>query len=114
MSLEILKTRISNPTLHGIHCWGFACICGKLTPLQHLGFVGVSLCLLALAPLGWRVGLWQYGFGLYWMMPASVLSRQPPSSCLSRRSSGSELCLRGRVMLGAARDVPSQLSQSHS
>ena len=23
---------------------------------------GAALCLLALAPLGWRLGFWQYGF----------------------------------------------------
>ena len=43
----------------------------KIGPVAALGLSGVGLCLLALAPLGWRVGLWQYGFGLYWMMPAS-------------------------------------------
>jgi len=26
-----------------------------------------------LAPLGWRMGWWQYAFGLYWMMPVSGL-----------------------------------------
>jgi uncharacterized protein (DUF1499 family) len=31
------------------------------------------VCLLALAPLGWRLGLWQYRFGLYWIMPVSGL-----------------------------------------
>jgi len=33
--------------------------------------LGVALCLLALAPLGWRLGWWRYGTGLYWMFPAA-------------------------------------------
>jgi Protein of unknown function (DUF1499) len=32
---------------------------------------GAALVLLAVAPLGWRLGWWPYGFGLYWLMPAS-------------------------------------------
>jgi hypothetical protein len=45
----------------------------KIGSVAALSLAGVGLCLLALAPLGWRVGLWQYGFGLYWLMPASGL-----------------------------------------
>jgi hypothetical protein len=51
----------------------------KIGPIAALVLSGVALFLLALAPLGWRIGLWQYGFGLYWMM-SRVLSRQSPSS----------------------------------
>jgi uncharacterized protein (DUF1499 family) len=43
----------------------------KIGPIAALVLSGVALFLLALAPLGWRIGLWQYGFGLYWMMPVS-------------------------------------------
>ena len=43
----------------------------KIGPVAPLVLSGVALFLLALAPLGWRIGLWQYGFGLYWMMPVS-------------------------------------------
>src|SRR5215831_12513348 len=43
----------------------------KIGPVAALVLSGVALFLLALAPLGWRLGLSQYGFGLYWMMPAS-------------------------------------------
>jgi len=43
----------------------------KIGPVAALVLSGVALFLLALAPLGWRIGLWQYGFGLYWMMPVS-------------------------------------------
>ncbi len=39
----------------------------KIGPVAALVLSGVALFLLALAPLGWRIGLWQYGFGLYWM-----------------------------------------------
>jgi hypothetical protein len=44
----------------------------KIGPVAALVLSGVALCLLALAPLGWRFGLWRYGFGLYWLMPASA------------------------------------------
>jgi uncharacterized protein (DUF1499 family) len=43
----------------------------KIGPVAALVLSGVALCLLALAPLGWRLGFWQYGFGLYRMMPVS-------------------------------------------
>ena len=43
----------------------------KIGPIAALVLSGVAFCLLALAPFGWRLGLWPYGFGLYWMMPAS-------------------------------------------
>jgi hypothetical protein len=43
----------------------------KIGPVAALVLSGVGFFLLALAPLGWRIGLWQYGFGLYWMMPVS-------------------------------------------
>ena len=32
---------------------------------------GIAVYLFALAPLGWRLGWWQYGFGLYRVMPVS-------------------------------------------
>jgi uncharacterized protein (DUF1499 family) len=47
-------------------------------PTSSAGLVGpalalssAALCMLALAPFGWRVGWWSYGFGLYRLMPAS-------------------------------------------
>ena len=43
----------------------------KIGPVAALVLSGAAFFLLALAPLGWRIGLWQYGFGLYWMMPVS-------------------------------------------
>jgi hypothetical protein len=43
----------------------------KIGPAAALVLSGAALCLLALAPLGWRLGFWQYGFGLYRMMPVS-------------------------------------------
>jgi len=33
---------------------------------------GLAFCLLASAPLGWRLGWWHYSFGLYRLMPASA------------------------------------------
>ena len=43
----------------------------KIGPVAALILSGIALCLLVLAPLGWRLGLCGYGIGLYWMMPVS-------------------------------------------
>jgi uncharacterized protein (DUF1499 family) len=45
----------------------------EMLPLFSLLLLGVAVCLLGLAPLGWRAGLWPYGFGLYLMFPASAV-----------------------------------------
>jgi hypothetical protein len=45
----------------------------KIGPVAAVVLSGVALCVLLLAPLGWRLSLWQYRFGLYWMMPGSGL-----------------------------------------
>lgn len=45
----------------------------KFGPVAALVLSGVALCLLALAPFGWRLGWWHYGISLYWMIPASGL-----------------------------------------
>ncbi len=73
----------------------------KVDPVAALGLAAVGLCLLTLAPLGWRVGLWQYGFGLYWIMPVSgfVAAAAVTLSVSTLVRSWSELCMRGRVML---------------
>jgi uncharacterized protein (DUF1499 family) len=42
-------------------------------PTAALALAGAALCLLMLAPLGCRLEWWQYGFGLYRLMPASAL-----------------------------------------
>jgi uncharacterized protein (DUF1499 family) len=44
-------------------------------PTAALALSGVALCLLVLAPLGWRLEWWAYGVGLYRLMPvAGVLA----------------------------------------
>jgi uncharacterized protein (DUF1499 family) len=43
----------------------------KVGPVLSVVALTVALCLLALAPLGWRLGWWPYGFGLYQLFPAS-------------------------------------------
>jgi len=43
----------------------------KFGSIGALALVGVALSLLALAPLGCRLDWWQYGFGLYRLMPIS-------------------------------------------
>jgi uncharacterized protein (DUF1499 family) len=45
----------------------------KIGPLAPLLLAAVALGLLALGPLGLRLGWWAYGFGLYRLMPASGL-----------------------------------------
>ena len=59
------------------------------------------MCLLILAPLGWRLGLWQYGFGLYWMMPVSgfVAAIAVILSVLTLARGWSQLRLGGLAML---------------
>ena len=76
----------------------------KIGPVVALGLSGVGLCLLALAPLGWRVGWWPYGFGLYWMMPVSglVAAGAVILSVLTLTRWWPHLRLRGLVMLFVA------------
>jgi uncharacterized protein (DUF1499 family) len=45
----------------------------RISPLAVLILSVSALLLLAVAPLGWRLGWWQYRFALYWLMPASGL-----------------------------------------
>ena len=45
----------------------------KSGPVAALALSGVALGLLVVAPLGPRLGWWQYAFGLYRLMPASGL-----------------------------------------
>ena len=73
----------------------------KVGPVAALVLSGVGLCLLILAPLGWRLGLWQYGFGLYWMMPVSgfVAAIAVILSVLTLARGWSQLRLRGLAML---------------
>jgi uncharacterized protein (DUF1499 family) len=42
-------------------------------PAAALALSSTALCLLAVAPFGWRLGWWHYGFGLYRLMPASAV-----------------------------------------
>jgi uncharacterized protein (DUF1499 family) len=73
----------------------------KIGPAAALVLSGTALCLLALAPLGCRLGWWQYGFGLYWLMPASgfVASVAVIVSALWLAQGRSQLRLLGLAML---------------
>ena len=42
-------------------------------PVAAVILSGIALVVLAVAPFGWRLGWWPYGFGLYRLMPASGL-----------------------------------------
>jgi len=71
---------------------------GALAPLI---LAVLALCLLALGPLGTRLGWWAYGFGLYRLMPASGLlaAIAVVLSILALVREWSRLHLGGRAML---------------
>ena len=76
----------------------------KIGAAAALVLSGAALCLLALAPLGWRLGFWQYGFGLYRMMPVSgfVAVVAVILSVLALARDWSQLRLRDLAMLFVA------------
>jgi uncharacterized protein (DUF1499 family) len=76
----------------------------KIAPVAALALSGVALLLLGLAPLGWRLGWWHYGFGLYWMMPALgfVAAISVALSVLTLVCGWSQLRPRGVAMLSLA------------
>jgi uncharacterized protein (DUF1499 family) len=76
----------------------------KIGPVAAVVLAGVALSLLALAPLGWRLGLWPYGFGLYSMIPASgfVAAAAVILSVLILAREWSQLRLRHLCMLFTA------------
>ena len=43
----------------------------RFGPAASLALSSAALCMFALAPFGWRVGWWPYGFGLYRLIPVS-------------------------------------------
>jgi uncharacterized protein (DUF1499 family) len=76
----------------------------RIGPVAALVLSLVALCLLALAPFGWRLGWWHYGFGLYWMMPASGLIAAAAAvlSFVTLALGRSQLRLRAVTMLSGA------------
>jgi uncharacterized protein (DUF1499 family) len=76
----------------------------RIGPVAALVLSLVALCLLALAPFGWRLGWWHYGFSLYWMMPASGLIAAAAAvlSFVTLALGRSQLRLRAVTMLSAA------------
>jgi uncharacterized protein (DUF1499 family) len=92
-------------------------------PGTALVLSGIALVLLAVAPVGWRLGWWPYSFGLYWLMPASGLvgAVALALSVLTLALGWSELRLRGLGVLSVALClsaalvyVPWQYSRLHS
>jgi uncharacterized protein (DUF1499 family) len=73
----------------------------KFGSAAALAFSGAAVLLLALAPLGSRLGWWHYRFGLYWLMPSSgCLAAAAVVLSVGTLALGwSQLCLRGRVIL---------------
>ena len=73
----------------------------KIGPIAPLVLAAVALGLLALGPLGLRLGWWAYGFGLYRLMPASALvaAIAVVLSILALAREWSRLHLGGRAML---------------
>ena len=76
----------------------------RVGPTTALALSGTALVLLAIAPLGWRLGWWPYSFGLYWLMPASgcVGAVAVALSALTLSLGWSELRPHGVVMLSVA------------
>src|SRR6185436_7631144 len=115
--------RRSPPWLEGCRCWraglkcrsctpisatgmapGFRMLLSKIGPSAALAFAGTALLLLAVGPLGWRLGWWQYGFALYRLMPLSgfVAAVGVALSALTLALGWSQLRLRGLIMLSGA------------
>jgi uncharacterized protein (DUF1499 family) len=76
----------------------------RLLKIGSVTLSGAALVLLAVAPLGWRLGWWPYNFGLYWLMPASgyVAAVATILSVLALALGWSELRLRDVGMLSVA------------
>ena len=75
----------------------------KFGPVAALTFSATAVLLLALAPLGSRLGWWHYRFGLHWLMPSSgYLAAIAVILSVGTLALGwSQLSLRGRIMLTA-------------
>ena len=73
-------------------------------PVSALILSGVALGLLVLAPLGTRLGWWQYPFGLYRLMPASglIAAAAVALSVLTLVRGWSQLAWRSLMMLAGA------------
>ena len=73
----------------------------KFGPVAALTFSATAVLLLALAPLGSRLGWWHYRFGLHWLMPSSgYLAAIAVILSVGTLALGwSQLSLRGRIML---------------
>src|SRR6476620_5079844 len=76
----------------------------KRGPVAALVLSGVALGLLVVAPLGPRLGWWQYAFGLYRLMPASglIAAAAVALSILTFARALSQLRWRGLAMLSVA------------
>ncbi len=76
----------------------------KRGPVAALVLSGVALGLLVVAPLGPRLGWWQYAFGLYRLMPASglIAAAAVALSILTLAREWSQLRWRGLAMLSVA------------
>jgi uncharacterized protein (DUF1499 family) len=76
----------------------------KFCAAAALALSGLALCLLAIAPLGWRLGWWHYSLGLYRLMPASafVAALAIAFSVFALVQGRSRLHLRTLAMLCAA------------
>jgi uncharacterized protein (DUF1499 family) len=76
----------------------------KVGPVAALGLSGAALLLLALGPLGWRLGWWPYRFALAWLMPGSSLAAVLAVilTVVTLARGRTELNLRGLIMLSVA------------
>jgi uncharacterized protein (DUF1499 family) len=76
----------------------------KLAPAAAMALSGAALLILALAPLGTALGLWHFGFGLYWMMPWSgyVAATAVALAVATLALGWSKVGPRGRIVLAVA------------
>lgn len=75
-----------------------------LNPVVSVAAVGLALCLLATAPLGWRLGWWSFGFALFSVIPASGMMAAVAAAITmaTLALTGSQLGWRTLAMLLAA------------
>ena len=66
-----IEVPTSQPTFTTLLAVGFCMSIPRIGVVGALALSGSALCLLALAPLGCRLGWWSYGLSLYRLIPIS-------------------------------------------
>ena len=94
----------SQPTFTTLSAAGFCMSLPRISVVGALALSGSALCLLALAPLGCRLGWWSYGLSLYRLIPISgiIAAVAVLLSVLTLALAWSRLRARDLVLLCAA------------